>query len=103
MDVAAYVGCKKGKWKLIYKGHDTTGKYSSHPEGSFEMPEYHLANLEEENPEEFNHAAKEKQIVAELIALHEDWAKDVFEGSGYPDPNKVSEQSIVKKKGTTKL
>ena len=68
---------RKGKWKLIYKGHDTTGKYSSHPEGSFEMPEYHLANLEEENPEEFNHAAKEKQIVAELIALHEDWAKDV--------------------------
>ena len=31
---------RQGKWKLIYNGHDTTGKFSNHPEKEFEMPEY---------------------------------------------------------------
>ncbi|MCD6354304.1 MAG: sulfatase-like hydrolase/transferase [Prolixibacteraceae bacterium] len=94
---------RKGNWKLIYKGHDTTGKYSNHPELNFEMPEYWLANLDDENPEEINYAGKHPEIVNELIQLHEKWAKDVFEGSGYPDPNKMEENQTKQKKGSTKL
>ena len=45
---------RKGNWKLIYDGHDTTGKFSIHPEKEFEMPEYYLANLDDEKPEETN-------------------------------------------------
>ena len=94
---------KKGNWKLIYEGHDTTGKFSNHPEKEFDMPKYYLANLNDEKPEEINHADKFPQIVKELIALHEIWAQDVFEGSGYKDPNKFEEIKIKKGKGTTKL
>jgi arylsulfatase A-like enzyme len=94
---------KKGNWKLIYEGHDTTGKFSNHPEKEFNMPKYYLANLNDEKPEEINHADKFPQIVQELIVLHEIWAQDVFEGSGYKDPNKFEVIEIKKGKGTTKL
>ncbi|TLX74365.1 DUF229 domain-containing protein [Labilibacter sediminis] len=94
---------RKGHWKLIYKGHDTTGKFSTHPEKEFHMPEYYLANLEDENPEELNYADKYPDIVEQLSALHEDWALDVFKGSGYPDPNKEDEVGKQKSKGSIKL
>ena len=96
---------RKGKWKLIYKGHDTTGKYSKHPEKEFLMPEYYLANLEDENPEEINYALKYPEIVKELTQLHEHWAVDVFKGSGYSDPNKTKKSESLNKnlKGSTKL
>jgi len=96
---------RKGNWKLIYDGHDTTGKFSIHPEKEFEMPEYYLANLDDEKPEEINYALKEPKILKELLALHQSWAKEVFEGSGYPDPNSAEgkEEKIIKTKGTTKL
>lgn len=94
---------KKGNWKLIYKGHDTTGKFSNHPEKEFEMPEYYLANLEDENPEEINYANIKPEIVKELEELHKTWAQDVFNGSGYPDPNEVVVTETKEQKGTTKL
>jgi len=96
---------RKGNWKLIYKGHDTTGKHSTHPEKEFEMPEYYLANLDDEHPEEINYASKHPEIVKELNQLHKTWATDVFEGSGYPDPNspKSIDNTAKKKKGSTKL
>ena len=94
---------RQGDWKLIYNGHDTTGKYSNHPEKEFEMPEYYLAKLDDENPEEINYAQTELDIVSQLKDLHESWAKDVFNGSGYPDPNKTKVEEIKTQKGTTKL
>jgi len=96
---------RKGNWKLIYNGHDTTGKHSTHPEKEFDMPEYYLANLVDENPEEINHALQQPEIVKELNELHQIWAKDVFNGSGYVDPNSVTskKENVNKTKGTTKL
>jgi arylsulfatase A-like enzyme len=94
---------RKANWKLIFKGHDTTGKYSDHPELSFKMPEFWLANLNDTNPEEINYAKDHPEIVNELIDLHEEWAAEVFLNSGYPDPNKVSAQEERKTKGSTKL
>jgi arylsulfatase A-like enzyme len=94
---------RKGDWKLIYKGHDTTGPYSTHPELAFKMPEFWLGNLSDEHPEEINYAESQPAVLAELKALHEAWAADVFEGSGYPDPNTVSAEDAAKKLGTTKL
>ncbi|QZE14578.1 sulfatase-like hydrolase/transferase [Halosquirtibacter laminarini] len=95
---------RKGDWKLIYKGHDTTGKFSNHPQLEFNMPEYWLANLKDKKPEEKNYANSNPKMVKELIALHKTWAKDVFDGSGYPDPNMVELKDKAKKtKGSTKL
>jgi len=94
---------RKGNWKLIFKGHDTTGKFSQHPELSFEMPEYWLANLDEVNPEEINYAADYPKIVNELKQLHEVWALDVFKDSGYPDPNMVKDGVKNESKGSKKL
>jgi len=94
---------RKGKWKLIYKGYDTTGKYSTHPEKEFEMPKYYLANLEDENPEEINYAKKYPTKVKELEALHNIWSKDVFSDSGYEDPNMSSLVEKKERKGTKKL
>jgi len=94
---------RKGNWKLIYKGHDTTGKHSNHSELDFEMPEYWLANLNDENPEEINYAKKHPGKVKELLELHETWAEDVFNGSGYPDPNKVVNEPKGEQMGTKKL
>jgi len=95
---------RKGKWKLIYNGHDTTGKHSLHPEKEFDMPEYYLANLDDEHPEEINHASEQPEKVKELLALHKTWAKDVFTESGYEDPNTIrNTENDSKIKGTTKL
>jgi arylsulfatase A-like enzyme len=94
---------RKGNWKLIYKGHDTTGKYANHPEKEFSMPDYYLANIEDEKPEEINYATKYPQIVEDLKALHVVWAEDIFKGSGYPDPNLVKETKDLNTKGSTKL
>jgi arylsulfatase A-like enzyme len=96
---------RKGNWKLIYNGHDTTGKYSTHPEKEFEMPEYYLANLEDEHPEEINHTTEHPDIVKELEDLHKIWAKDIFKDSGYEDPNSFTfkKESLLKTKGTKKL
>lgn len=35
------------------------------------MPEYYLASLEDENPEEINYAPKHPEIVKELNQLHQ--------------------------------
>jgi len=94
---------RKGSWKLIYKGHDTTGKYSVHPEKQFYMPDYYLAKLDDENPEEINYADQFPEIVKQLKKIHEEWAADVFKDSGYPDPNKENEAEEMKTKGTVKL
>ena len=69
------------------------------------MPEYYLANLEDEHPEEINHTSEKPEIVKELKALHKVWAKDVFNDSGYEDPNLVTfkKESLTKTKGTKKL
>jgi hypothetical protein len=69
------------------------------------MPEYYLANLEDEHPEEINHASQHPEIVKELNDLHKIWAKDVFKDSGYEDPNSVTgkKESLLKTKGTKKL
>ncbi len=88
---------KDGPWKLIYKGYDTTGKYSNHPEKEFEMPEYYLANLDDKNPEEINYAKKHPKIVQKLEKLHNKWAEDVFKGSGDTNPNLIN-ASLVKDK-----
>lgn len=93
----------KGEWKLIFKGHDTTGKFSEHPEKDFFMPDFYLARLTDENPEEINYAEAYPEIVYELTQLHEKWAKEVFSGSGYPDPNKVESKDKIKSKGSIKL
>jgi len=94
---------RKGNWKLIFRGHDTTGKYSNHPEKEFAMPEYYLARMEDEKAEEYNYTSEYPDIVEELLKLHEAWAEDVFKDSGYPDPNKVQEGSQDKGKGSVKL
>jgi len=94
---------KKDNWKLIYNGHDTTGKHSNHPEKEFEMEEYYLANLNDEKPEETNYIDKHPEIGNELKKLHNTWATDVFEGSGYPDPNTTKIIISSNKKGTSKL
>lgn len=94
---------RKDKWKLIYKGHDTTGKFSLHPENKFDMPEYFLANLEELNPEEKNHSSEHPEIVKELLKIHNTWAIEVFKDSGYEMPNKNNSKTINNVKGTKRL
>ena len=94
---------REGNWKLIYKGHDTTGKYSEHPQKEFDMPDYYLAKLDDTNPEEINYADQHPEIVTKLENLHKVWATDVFNGSGYPDPNTVLATEKKNKLGTTKL
>jgi len=68
---------RQGKWKLIVKGRDTTGKFSSHPQKEKEMESPYLANLEEDDPELKNHAEEFPEIVAELTSLYETWAAEV--------------------------
>ena len=94
---------QKDNWKLIYRGHDTTGKYANHPEKEFFMPEFYLARLDDENPEEINHASAFPEIVEQMQGLHEIWAEGIFRNSGYPDPNKVPEQQKESGKGSVKL
>ncbi len=94
---------RKGDWKLIYNGYDTTGKYSEHPEKEFEMPEYYLANLKDDHPEETNYANKHPEIVKELRVSHDDWAVNVFKDSKYDIPIPNIKISNAPSKGTKKL
>ena len=96
---------RKGNWKLIFNGKDTTGKYSQNPEKSFEMPKFYLANLNDEKPEEINYASKYPNIVKDLNELHTVWANEVFIGSGYKDPTLLNSEkdNLNKEMGTKKL
>lgn len=68
---------REGKWKLIVKGRDTTGKFSSHPQKEEEMESPYLANLEAENPEEINYATEHPEIVERLTKLHTNWEAEI--------------------------
>lgn len=68
---------REGKWKLIVKGRDTTGKFSNHVQKEEKMESPYLANMEEENPEEQNYATKHPEIVERLTKLHQKWAEEV--------------------------
>lgn len=57
---------RKGNWKLIYKGIDTTDKFSGHLIKDREMPIYYLAKLDDTKPEEINYAMKYPNIEKEL-------------------------------------
>lgn len=67
---------REGKWKLIVKGRDTTGKFSPHPQKEEEMESPYLADLEDEYPEEKNYAAEHPEIVERLTKLYNIWASD---------------------------
>ena len=41
---------REGQWKLIVKGRDTTGKFSTHAQKEEEMESPYLANLEAADP-----------------------------------------------------
>ena len=69
---------REGKWKLIVKGRDTTGKFSNHLEKDEKMETPYLADLEAEHPEEVNYAKEYPEIVERLSKLYETWAADVF-------------------------
>lgn len=68
---------RKGKWKLIVKGRDTTGKYSGHKEKEEKMESPFLANLEDRHPEDKNYAAAHPEIVKELTNLYQQWSSRV--------------------------
>ena len=68
---------RDGKWKLIVKGRDTTGKFSPHPQKDEKMESPYLADLEAAHPEQENYAATHPEIVARLTKLYEDWAAEV--------------------------
>jgi arylsulfatase A-like enzyme len=68
---------REGKWKLIVKGRDTTGKFSTHIQKEEKMESPYLANLEGERPEEQNYAAEHPEIVERLTKLYNKWAADV--------------------------
>ena len=68
---------REGKWKLIVKGRDTTGKFTSHVQKEEKMESPYLANLEAEHPEEKNYAAEHPEIVKRLTHLYNSWAADV--------------------------
>lgn len=74
-----------GKWKLIINGRDTTGKFSTHPQKEEKMESPYLANLEDEHPEEKNYALEHPEIVKRLMALIDEWEKDVFDNSSNED------------------
>ena len=73
---------QEGKWKLIVKGRDTTGKFSSHPQKEEKMESPYLANLEGEQPEEQNFAAEYPEIVERLTKLYNEWAAEVNKSNG---------------------
>ncbi|XOV92424.1 MAG: sulfatase-like hydrolase/transferase [Bacteroidota bacterium] len=68
---------RQGKWKLIVKGRDTTGKFSTHPEKEEQMESPYLANLEDENPEELNYASEFPEVVERLTNLYNSWYESV--------------------------
>jgi arylsulfatase A-like enzyme len=70
---------REGKWKLIVKGRDTTGKFSLHPQKEEKMESPYLANLEGDSPEEHNLANEHPEIVERLTRLYTEWAAQVNE------------------------
>ena len=68
---------REGKWKLIVRGRDTTGKFSNHPQKEEDMESPYLANLEEDEPEAHNYAMEYPEIVEKLTNLYQDWAAEV--------------------------
>jgi arylsulfatase A-like enzyme len=68
---------REGKWKLIVKGRDTTGKFSTHLQKEEKMESPYLANLEADHPEEQNYATEFPEIVERLTKLYEVWALNV--------------------------
>ncbi len=68
---------REGKWKLIVKGRDTTGKFSNHKRKEEKMESPYLANLETAHPEELNYAAEYPEIVERLSKLYDNWASVV--------------------------
>ncbi len=69
---------REGKWKLIVKGRDTTGKFSKHTEKEEKMETPYLANLEADQPEEYNYANEHPEVVEKLTKLYNLWAYEVF-------------------------
>jgi len=69
---------REGKWKLIVKGRDTTGKFSTHEQKEEKMESPFLANLEAEHPEDQNYAEEHPEIVDRLTKLYENWASVTF-------------------------
>ncbi len=68
---------REGKWKLIVKGRDTTGKFSPHLQKEEKMESPYLANLEDANPEEKNYASEYPEIVERLTKLYLNWESTV--------------------------
>ena len=69
---------REGRWKLIVKGRDTSGKFSNHLEKDEKMETPYLADLETANPEEENFADDYPEIVERLSKLYEKWKTEVF-------------------------
>lgn len=68
------------------------------------MPDYYLAKLTGECPEEINYADKHPDIVKTLEQLHKVWEADVFKNSGKEIPNKTEKkEGKLPQKGTKKL
>ena len=68
---------REGKWKLIVRGRDTTGKFSNHPQKEENMESPYLANLEASDPEAYNYAKEYPEVVERLTKLYEEWAATV--------------------------
>jgi len=75
---------RKGDWKLIVNGRDTTGlhtigvqKHRPMYGAEGRMEPVFLGNLADDLPESKNYADERPDIVKRLTKLHEAWAKDV--------------------------
>ena len=69
---------REGKWKLIVRGRDTTGKFSNHPQKEENMESPYLANLEASDPELHNYAKDYPEIVERLTKLYKEWDATVI-------------------------
>lgn len=67
---------RRGNWKLIVNGRDTTGLKSPHAPRK-EMGEVYLANLADRQPESINHVGDRPEVVKRLTQLHADWIQEV--------------------------
>ena len=72
---------REGDWKLFFDGIDTTGPYSSHPRGTHELGQWHLASLDADPPEAMNLVAAEPETAVRLREAYERWAADVLRGA----------------------
>ena len=69
---------REGKWKLIVRGRDTTGKFSTHLQKEENMESPYLANLEASDPELHNYAKDYPEIVERLTKLYKEWDATVI-------------------------